>query len=399
MTTGAKILVVDDSPLQTRVIGDALRAVGYQVEIAHSGEEALSTAAAWQPDAITLDVIMPGMTGYQVCRALRQEKATARTPVIMLTSKKGIEEKVAGFEAGADDYLVKPVEIAELLARLKVLLLRVRKMEQAVTSTGQLFSVFSLRGGVGATSLAVNLAIALRELHDTPVALVDLALPLGQVSLMFNAKPQTDFRDLAERKPDDLDSELVKRAMYRHPSGLHVMPAPIRPEDAETISGTDVNSILPILKDFYAYVVVDLASNLQEITLTALDNSEQILLIMAPDLASIRAVAGALSIFSSLGYPTQKTKLVLNCLFERHGVPQKNIESALQCSIDFVIPFAPDVFVSSLNRGAPVVLRYSGSEAATQIKTLAQQLTQPTESTPDEEPRPVLARVRERLGV
>nr|HID14216.1 response regulator [Anaerolineae bacterium] len=160
-TEAAKVLVVDDSALQTRIVGDALRAAGYQVSAANSGEEALGLATTWQPDAIILDVMMPGMSGYQVCRALRQEKTTAHIPVMMLTTKGGIEAKVAGFEAGADDYLVKPVDTAELLVRLKVLLRRARGAEYAVTRTGQLFAVFSLRGGVGVTSLAVNLAVTL----------------------------------------------------------------------------------------------------------------------------------------------------------------------------------------------------------------------------------------------
>ena len=97
MTEAAKVLVVDDSALQTRIVGDALRTGGYQVNAANDGEEALRVVTNWQPDAIVLDVVMPGLSGYQVCRALRQEKTTAHIPVIMLTTRGGIEAKVAGY--------------------------------------------------------------------------------------------------------------------------------------------------------------------------------------------------------------------------------------------------------------------------------------------------------------
>jgi DNA-binding response OmpR family regulator len=146
-TPAAKVLIVDDSALQRRVVGDTLREAGYQVDVASNGDEGLGLATAWQPDAVILDVVMPGMSGYQVCRALRQEEATAHVPVIMLTTKGGIEAKVAGFEAGADDYLIKPVDTTELLVRLKVMLRRVQQADYAVTRTGQLISVFSLREG------------------------------------------------------------------------------------------------------------------------------------------------------------------------------------------------------------------------------------------------------------
>lgn len=396
----AKILVVDDSALQTRIIGDALREAGYQVNVANDGQEGLRLATAWQPDAVILDVVMPGLSGYQVCRALRQDETTAHIPVVMLTTKGGIEAKVTGFEAGADDYLVKPVDTAELLVRLKVLLRRAQRAEYAVTRTGRLIAVFSLRGGVGVTSLAVNLAVTLTGLWNTDVPLLDLALTMGQVALMFNIKPKTSIQDLAQRESAELDDTMVESSLYHHPTGVCILPAPVHPEGAETVSSMHVNSVLPLLKDRYPHLVADLASDLQEVTLTGLDHADQILLVLAPELASVRAAVGALDIFSSLGYPDEKTKLVLNWTFQRRGLSQKNIEAALHRPMDLVIPFAPDPFVSSLNQGIPLVIGYPDSEIAAQIEDLAFCLTRPERLPgPGEKMTPMLARVRERLGV
>jgi pilus assembly protein CpaE len=399
-TKSPKILVVDDSPLQTRVIGDALQKAGYQVQTANDGEEALRLATTWQPDAVTLDVVMPGMSGYQVCRALREMASNAHTPVIMLTTRGGIEAKVAGFEAGADDYLVKPVDTAELFARLKVLLRRAQGAEYALSHTGQFIAVFSLRGGVGATSLAVNLAVALAGLWGNDVPLLDLVLTMGQVALMFNTKPKSGIQDLAQREPAALDEEIVEQSMIRHPTGVHIMSAPTKPEQAEMISGGHVNVLLPILKDRYPHLVADLASDFQETTLTALDHADHILLVLAPEIASISAAAGALGVFSSLGYSHDKVKLVLNWTFRRHGLSQKKIESALSRSIDASIPFAPEIFVSSLNRGVPIIVGHPNSEVTAQIEDLAFALTRPEQLPgPGEDMTPMLGWVRERLGV
>lgn len=399
-TEEAKILVVDDSALQRRVVGDALREAGYQVDTAQDGEEGLRLVAAWQPDAIVLDVMMPGLTGYQVCRALREEETTARIPVVMLTTRGGIEAKVAGFEAGADDYLVKPVDTTELLVRLKVLLRKAQGAKYAVTRTGQLLAVFSLRGGVGVTSLAVNLAVTLTGLWNKDVPLLDMALTMGQVALLFNVKAKSSICDLAERELGELDDELVESALYRHPTGVRILSAPMHPEDAESVSDAHVNTILPILKDGHPYLVADLPSDLQAITLTVLDHADYILLVLAPELTSVRAAAAALNVFASLGYSDEKIKLILNWTFKRHGLPQKNIEAALGRTMDVVIPFAPDLFVSAINQGIPLVASHPDSGIATRLEDFAFRLTRP-EQLPGagESMTPMLARVRRRLGV
>jgi pilus assembly protein CpaE len=399
-TPAAKVLIVDDSALQRRVVGDTLREAGYQVDVASNGDEGLGLATAWQPDAVILDVVMPGMSGYQVCRALRQEEATAHVPVIMLTTKGGIEAKVAGFEAGADDYLIKPVDTTELLVRLKVMLRRVQQADYAVTRTGQLISVFSLRGGVGVTSLAVNLAVTLAGLWNTDVPLLDLALTMGQVALMFNTKPKAGIQDLAQREQAELDDAAVESALYRHPTGVRILPAPMHPEDAETISSTHVNSILPVVRDHYPHVVADLASDFQEVTLTALDHADRVLLVLAPELASVRAAVAALDTFTSLGYPEEKVKLVLNWTFQRRGLAQKNIEAALHRPMDLVIPFAPDEFIASLNQGVPLVIGHPDSGVTSLIEDFAFRLSRPKQLPgPGEQMTPMLTRVRERLGV
>ena len=133
MSAPAKILVVDDTPANIKLLGDLLAAKGYAVSTAVNGEEALARIAAEQPDLVLLDVMMPGLSGYDVCRRIRSDPATALLPVVMCTSLDPQQERVKGIEAGADDFLSKPVNRPELFARVKSLL-RVKALHDEVTA-------------------------------------------------------------------------------------------------------------------------------------------------------------------------------------------------------------------------------------------------------------------------
>ena len=133
MSAPARILVVDDTPANIKLLGDLLAAKGYAVVTAANGEEALAKLAAEKPDLVLLDVMMPGISGYDVCRRIRAEPATALLPVVMCTSLDPQQERVKGIEAGADDFLSKPVNQPELFARVKSLL-RVKALHDEITS-------------------------------------------------------------------------------------------------------------------------------------------------------------------------------------------------------------------------------------------------------------------------
>ena len=115
----AKILVVDDTPANVKLLADLLTVKGYEVATAPNGEEGLKRLAEQRPDLVLLDVMMPGMNGYEVCRAIRSDPSTGVLPVVMVTSLDPAQERIKGLEAGADDFLTKPINQAELLARVK----------------------------------------------------------------------------------------------------------------------------------------------------------------------------------------------------------------------------------------------------------------------------------------
>lgn len=142
MSDAEKILVVDDTPMNVRVLEDLLTAKGYQVETASSGPEALEKVEQWRPDMVLLDVVMPGMSGYEVCRQIRKDAAMRILPVVMVTALDPGEERIKGLEAGADDFLTKPVNQPELVARVRSLL-RIKSLYDQVQAQAAKLSEWS----------------------------------------------------------------------------------------------------------------------------------------------------------------------------------------------------------------------------------------------------------------
>jgi pilus assembly protein CpaE len=316
-----RILVVDDSAFNLKVVSATLAPAGYEVVTAQSGREALERVDAVQPDLIILDVMMPELNGYEVCRR--------------------------------HDYMSKPFEAPELQARVKALLRRyvaVKPEAEAISLQGKVIAVFSLRGGIGVSTIASNLAVGLAQIWGC-----HLAFASGQSALMLNLPLRNTWGDLARAEASDIDADLLDSVLLPHPSGARVLATPPRPEQSELITAEKVARIISLLKDRHEYVVLDLPHDFSETTLAGLDSAHQILTPLAPELASVRAMACALDVFGHLDYPGDRTSLVLNTTFERGGLARKDIETALKQPIALTLPFAGEVLLGALNRGVPVV--------------------------------------------
>ena len=186
---------------------------------ASDGLKGLALVKAEHPDIIITDVMMPGIDGYEVTRRLRRDPNFAHTPILILTSQSDLEEKLRAFEVGADDHMSKPFEPAELAARLTVLLRRAESVKAAQSASpvsmdkARLIAVHSLRGGVGCSSLAVNLAVGLAQLWEAPTLLMDLVFMAGQAALMLNTPLKRTWADLTRFDVADVDIEVMKLSL------------------------------------------------------------------------------------------------------------------------------------------------------------------------------------------
>ena len=394
-----RILAVDDNPVNLKVVSATLKQAGYEVSTASNGTEALEQVKTVKPALIILDINMPDMDGYEVCRRLRAMPATMSLPVVMLTAHDSLEEKIKGFEAGADEYITKPFQPAELQARVKVLLRRVAiSRPEKVQKSSKIIAVFSLRGGVGVSTFATNLAVGLAQLWKEQVALVDMVFTMGQSALMLNLPLRNTWGDLAKIPSDELESDLLQGVLLNHDSGVSVLAAPRTYVEGETVTPIIATKVLDLLRNNFPYIILDMPHDFRETTLAGLDLADEIIVLIAPELASVRAVVGALEVFDELGYDREKIRIVMNWVFERKGLARKDIENVLKHPVQYVVPFVPDGFVSAINLGVPPVISEPESPIGAMFEDFAFAFSkaEDKESLPAN-PTPIHNRVMDRI--
>jgi pilus assembly protein CpaE len=358
------ILIIDDEKIYQKMVANALNSYGFDLIFADNGKQGLEMAKINHPNGIITDVKMGDMDGFELTRLLRRELEFAKIPIIILTAQIDLQDKLKSFESGADAYLTKPFVPAELVARLNVLIKRAEipqlvqtesKKDLTPRENGKFIALHSLRGGVGCSSLAVNLALGVTLLWKKPTLLLDLTMMAGQVALMLNSTLKRTWADIAGIPIGEMDNEILNSIITTHESGLSFIAAPTYPSEAETISTDTLKTAIDILRNNYQYILADLSHDFGELTIEALDIADLVLMIVSPDMASIRAAAAALDTYQKLNYPPEKIKLVLNSPFPKYGLTKENIETALSLSSMVNIPYTPDSFVQSINNGQPFV--------------------------------------------
>jgi pilus assembly protein CpaE len=366
----ATVLIIDDDANTLRLIGYMLERVGFEVQLAGDGEDGLAKASKQPPDLIVLDVMMPGVDGYQVCEQLRANPRTATIPVIILTARSQRIDQQTALEVGADLYLPKPVAPEELIASVNELLSRPPGARPSVTAeapTRRLISVFSLRGGVGVTSLATNLAVALAQQYGDTVSLVDLSLTAGHAAIMLNLRPR---RTVAHLLAGELDSQAVREHLLLHTSGVRLLAAPHVPPPPGVATADAVKRLLGILKSQYGYTVIDTPSSLDEVTLSALSASDQILLVLSPEVLSVQTTLVTRQALQARGIALDKVRLVLNQVTPKPALPQKAIEQALKQSLDLILPYEEKQALAIV-KGEPLLIGEPTSPLASAIKAVS----------------------------
>ncbi len=233
----------------------------------------------------------------------------------------------------------------------------------------QVLAVFSSKGGVGKTTVSVNLAASLAERTHDAVIVVDLDLAFGDVSTMLGLAPETTIYDLTS---GPIDSARVRQAVQSVTNRLSVLAAPLAPEQAEDVTGNLLVRLLEVLKDEYAYVILDLAPGYHEINVTALDLADVVLTLCTPDVVTLRAVGQALTLFrEDFRYPADKVQLVLNRTGSRTGIERSDVSRILKSPVQYELPSAGSLPVRAANQGTAFVQAEPSSPLAQAIFSLA----------------------------
>jgi pilus assembly protein CpaE len=379
-----RLLIIDDEKLYQKMVSHAVQSFGFDIMVASNGEQGLILANQNPPDIIICDVMMDKMNGYETVRRLRRDPRFARIPIIFLTAQMELNDKLAAFEVGGDDFINKPFEQAELIARINV---HLRRSEQMATSgmenadqdgrEAHIIAVHSLRGGIGCSSFAINLAAAFQKMWSRPTLLLDLVLTAGQVALMLDAPLKRTWADLSQVNPQELDWEILQSIIAKHDSGLQFIAAPTYPSEAELVTPELFTQAFPHLRSNFDYIVADLPHDFNEMALELMDAADQVVVLLAPEIASLRAAIASLDTFQKLSFPRDKICLVLNNQFERKAIPRKKIETALNRPIDLMLPYAPDLFIDSLNTGKPWILHKPEDAVSEAMLSFSHELSRP----------------------
>lgn len=412
------ILLVDDIP-ETRENIKKLLAFEQDfkvVDSAGTGREGVELAKKHKPNIIIMDINMPDMDGIQATSLITE--AVPTTAVIMMSVQNDPDYLRKAMLAGARNFLTKPINTEELYntirtvhERNKPLIAQYKALEESgtiVTSggrtaattskkgrAGNIVVIYSPSGGTGTTTIATNVAAGLMK-EDIKVLLVDADLQFGDIDAFLNLQAQTTIVDLVG-SVDDLDTDLFDNIVVTHPSGLKVLMGPARPEFAEEVKADPktVANIIQKIATNYDYIVVDTSTAFDEMLLSLFDIATKIVLIGTPTLPSIKNIRFVLDLFDQLGYPQDKSVLVLNRTWDerqrgtRATLPIEKIEQWLKRQIAVRVPLVDErVVLSAINRGIAVIDsdRDHNKSPIKELLTISDQLHTMLMGSKEEEP-------------
>ena len=285
--------------------------------------------------------------------------------------------------AGAGEFLRLPV-IAEEFATVyeRVAEFCSRQGTEAPKKRGRIVAVFSSKGGCGTTFIATNLASA----TSAPTVLVDLNLQAGDLGLFLGVEPKFSIADLVEHR-ERVDDALLKSLLTPHSENLSLLAAPREADSADDIEPEHVFEVLEILRERFDYVVVDPQHTFDAITLAALDQADEILLVLTLDIPAIRSAQRSLAIFDRLGYPRRKVRVVVNRWSKQIDLDLRQVERYLGLPVTTFVQSDYNTAVNSINLGQPLVTSQPTSRMAAEVRRLAAHVTGAASSEADAAPR------------
>ncbi len=395
MTAGDKIrvLIVDDVADTQENVRKLLQFEA-DVEVvgaARSGKEGIRLSQELDPDVILMDINMPDMDGISATASIRQKSPHIQVVILSVQGDQNYMRRA--MLAGARDFLTKPPMGDELISAVRrageMARLERNKSVQVGNgpvaphgtmgasgsalglAQGKIVTVYSPKGGTGCTTLAVNLALTLHN-EDTRAVLVDANLQFGDVAIFVNEQGKNTILDLAPRV-DELDPDIVEEIMIKHePSGIHILAAPQRPEMAEKVTADQFGKVLNYLRRMYAYVVVDTTPILTDITLSAIDASDTIVLITTQDIPAIKNARLFLDLLQTMGIERERIVFTMNRFDKRIAITPERVGENLKQEIKAVIPLDERVVIPAVNRGVPFMLDNKSQPAARGVFGLAE---------------------------
>ncbi len=392
-----RVLLVEEPDRRAELRKLLLAAQLNVIDEAGFGSEAVTVAGQARPDVVVLSMEEPVVRPLKAIEGLLL--SFPNLPIVVVSSLGDRDHLRKAMQAGARDYLVRPVRAQELRSAVAELYAAEVRRQSVLEGEakrvvhGDVLAVFAVKGGVGKTSLSVNLAAALAQQTRQRVGLLDLDLQLGDVAVALGIVPEHTIADVAA-SASRLEPSLLHGMTFADPSGVHVLPAPLRPEEGEQISLEEIQRIVTVMAQTYDYVVVDMPPLITEATSSILDQATLVLLITTQDMLTLRRTKVALQVMRAWGYSQDKVKLVLNHAYSANGLAGGDVQQALDYPVYWSVPNDAAV-ASALKVGRPLVVASPNSRAGRSVVDLARDICG-SQTAPSSGGGSLLAKLRRR---
>jgi pilus assembly protein CpaE len=361
-----KILIIDDDVDTLRLVGLMLQRQGYEISAASNGTQGLAKALEEHPDLILLDVMMPDMDGYEVARRLRKNPTTQAVPILMFTAKTQLDDKVTGFEVGADDYLTKPTHPTELQAHVKALLARSSQKEKDVSEIvtvshehhGYVIGVISARGGLGVSSLASNLAAGIYSRIQPDVILAELTPGQGTIGMDFGYQNPKGLTEILRGTVAEVTREKVEVSLSPHNSGVKFLLASGNPRDmALTSQVQNYEALIARLSTLARFIILDMGSGLPSFVQKILPMCNECIVVVEGASGTIQHTKLLIEDMVGLKFDTEKISVVLNNRMRSESQMQlSQVQEKLGHVIAATLTPAPEAFQQAVRLQTPVVI-------------------------------------------
>jgi DNA-binding response OmpR family regulator len=369
-----KILIVDDDLETLRLVGLMLQRQGYQIITAANGTQAIQMATSEHPDVIILDVMMPDMDGYEVTRLLRQAPDTSATPIMMFTAKSMVDDKVAGYDSGVDDYITKPVHPAELVAHIKSILGRTRNRVKSNVERGQMVGFIAAKGGLGLSTLVLNLAVTLQKKNKSQVIAAELRPGLGTWGVELGYANSAGLKNLVQLKPPQINLAAIEKELINTSYGVRLLLASNHLQEAACgIDAAHLEAILQELPLLGSMILLDMGAMLVPGLEKAFDLCQELVVITEPFPATVHRTRMLLDDLRE--HSSNKSKQVSVVLYSHIRsdlqLPINQVQDMLAVPISAVFTPAPEAAYNATLRSVPLVTLQPDGSTSLQFGKLA----------------------------
>ncbi|MCH7662427.1 MAG: response regulator [Chloroflexi bacterium] len=385
-----KILIVDDDIDTLQLVGTMLEQHGFEIVEANDGEKALELAPKENPDLILLDIMLPDIDGYEVTRRLRSMTNTAFTPIIMFTAKAQVDDKVEGFEAGADDYLTKPTHPAELLARVRTVLMRPKSVDLSEDDAAQdsdrglVIGVMAAKGGLGVSTLTLNMGVCIHQQTKEYVTVAELRPGRGDIGVYLGYTLAAEgLNKLLRKDASGITLSDVENELVTHGSGIQLLLSSFKPSDASLSNAVDeFKTVVKHLAHISPYAVLDLGASLTDASAVAIQLCDILVVIVEPTGYNIVQTKALLKNIKDIQFDSKNIKIVLFSRVRMDiSVPTSQIQNELGHSFAGQITPAPELAYQATERQQPLTIHRPDSLTSQQIRKLASSIIEPVQES------------------